>query len=105
MVYMGELGLGQNWHHFKHKRVHRRSAVPISDHLSRRLSDHHQILDYEQQRARKRVKRDFVESFRFRDFFLRVFEFFKRAEICLTGGLIEFLHSFKAYLYATFILS
>ena len=69
MVHMGEIGLGQNWHHFKHKRVHRRSATPISDHLNWRLSDHYHILDFEQQRARKRVKRDFVESFRFRCFF------------------------------------
>ena len=54
--------LGDGWHHYTHRKINRRSAAPMSDHLKGKLGQHRHVLQMEQQRAKKRVKRDYFSA-------------------------------------------
>ena len=62
-VHVAELNLDHGWHHFKHKKVHRRSAIPATAFLYEKLAKNDQILHVEQQKIRRRTKRDFISDF------------------------------------------
>jgi len=54
--------LGEGWHHYRHGKINRRSAAPMSGHLRGKLDNHRHVVKMEQQQARKRVKRDYFSA-------------------------------------------